>query len=138
MTQQKVFEGGTTMAPLTLARLGAAVYVLWGIAHVAFAIFLYKAALAMPFSDLQGRLLQNAWNVFFLAIAVIGMAIAFNWRNSAWGYWINLTIASIADIGFIIFLIVPGHVRVFPPILVLLLWIIAAALTTAAYFGART
>jgi len=125
------------MAPLTLARLGAVVYVLWGIAHVAFAIVFYKAALAMPFSDVQGRLLQNAWNVFFLAIAVIGVAIAFNWRNNAWGYWINLAIASIGDVGFIIFLIVPGHVPVFPPILVLLLWIIAAALTTVAHFGAR-
>ncbi len=125
------------MAPLTLARLGAVVYVLWGIAHVAFAVVSYKAALAMPFSDVQGRLLQNAWNVFFLAIAVIGVAIAFNWRNNAWGYWINLAIASIGDIGFIIFLIVPGHVPVFPPILILLLWIIAAALTTVAQFGAR-
>ncbi len=124
------------MVPLTLARLGAVAYVLWGIAHVAFAVVFYKAALAMPFSDVQGRLLQNAWNVFFLAIAVIGVAIAFNWRNNAWGYWINLAIASIGDIGFIIFLIVPGHVPVFPPILLLLLWVIAAALTAAAHFGA--
>lgn len=125
------------MAPLTLARLGAVVYVLWGIAHVAFAIYFYTAASAMPFSDVQGRLLQNAWNIFFLAIAVIGVAIVFNWRNNEWGYWINLAIASVGDIGFVVFLMLPGHVPFFPPILVLFLWIAAATLTTAANFAAR-
>ena len=77
------------MAALTLARLGAGVYVLWGVAHLAFAVVFYRAALAMPFSDVQGRLLQNAWNIFFASVAVIAVAVASNWRNNAWGYWIG-------------------------------------------------
>ncbi len=125
------------MTPLILARLGTVAYVIWGLAHIVAAYSFYAAASAMPFSDVQGRLMQNAWNVFFAAVAVIGVAIAFNWRNSPWGYWTNLTIASVGDVGFIVFLMLPGHVPVFPPILVLVLWIIAAALTTVANFGAR-
>jgi hypothetical protein len=126
------------MAPLTLARLGAVAYVIWGVAHVAAAFSFYQAGMAMPFSDIQGRILQNAWNIFFLAIAVIAVAIAFNWRNNAWGYWINLTVASVGDVGFIIFLMLPGQFPVFPPILVLVLWIVAVALTTVAYRSGRT
>jgi hypothetical protein len=138
MTQRDVLERGVGTTPLTSARVGAVVYVLWGVVHVAFAIFSYKAALAMPFSDVQGRLLQNAWNIFFLGIAVIGVAMVFNWRNNSWGYWIHLATTSLGDIGFVIFLIVPGHVPLFPPVLILALWIIAASLTTAAHFGRRT
>lgn len=135
MVQRDALDRGTKTRPLTLARVGAGAYVLWGLAHVGAAYAFYKAALAMPFSDVQGRLMQNAWNIFFAAVAVMAVAVVLNWRNDIRGYWINLVVASVADVGFVVFLMLPGHVPVWPPILVLVLWILGAAFTTVARFG---
>ncbi len=80
----------------------------------------------------QAKLLQGAWNLLFFALASILIAVFFNWRNSRLGYWINLSVVSVADIGFLIFVFFPGYAPVIPGIFGPVLWITAAILTTIA------
>jgi hypothetical protein len=56
-----------------------------------------------------------------------------NLRNSAWGYWINLGIISLADMGFILFVLLPGYVPIWPGILGPFFWVAGWAFTTHAY-----
>ena len=44
-----------------------------------------------------------------LALLAIGIAVVLNWRNSLVGYWLNLFIVGITDIGFILLLLIPGY-----------------------------
>jgi hypothetical protein len=54
----------------------------------------------------QGRVLQDAWNLLFFSIIAISVAATLNWRNSVWGYWINFATLGIADTGLIFFVLV--------------------------------
>jgi hypothetical protein len=46
------------------------------------------------------------------------------------GYWLNLVIVSIADLGFIIFVLFPGDIPIFPGILGPVFWISAVVFST--------
>ena len=111
------------MIPLT-ARLGAIAFALWGLLHIAgggailaalaespasgFAVYL---GAAQAYDPLAGQIL--AYLAFVLCasgIAVVGVAILLNWRNSALGLAINTGIAGVLDLGLIVFLALPGFV----------------------------
>ena len=63
-----------------------------------------------------GRLLQSAWNLIAFAVASIVVGLALNWTGDEIGYWVNLSIISVTDIGFILFVLVPGYVPIIPGI----------------------
>ena len=92
------------------ARLGAACYVLWGLLHYSVAYHAYQSALGLPPSMAQGRLFQNAFYLFCFATAAIVIAVSLNWRNSRAGFWANALLVGIADVPFILFVLVPGYV----------------------------
>src|SRR5690348_7015355 len=72
----------------------------------------------------QGRVLQDAWNLLFFSIIAISVAATLNWRNSVWGYWINFATVGIADTGFIFLVLVPGYTPVWPSILGPVFWVL--------------
>ena len=76
------------------------------------------------------------WNLLFFGAAAIALALTLNLRNSAWGYWINLGIISLADTGFILFVLLPGYVPIWPGILGPFFWVAGWAFTTHAYMCA--
>ena len=80
----------------------------------------------------QGRLFEDAWNLLFFSIIAIFVAATLNWRNSVWGYWINLAAVGIADTGFIFFVLVPGYTPVWPSILGPVFWVLATIFSTIA------
>jgi hypothetical protein len=84
----------------------------------------------------QGRIYQNAWNLAYFAIFVTVIAVAYNWKNSSSGYWLNLVTASITDIGFILFILVPGYLPLRPGILGPALWILAIIFSTLGIISA--
>jgi hypothetical protein len=55
-----------------------------------------------------------------------------NIRNSKWGYWTNLGVTSLADTGFILFVLVPGYAPTWPGILGPVFWVAGWAFTTLA------
>jgi hypothetical protein len=80
-----------------LARIGAVLYVLWGLVHYNAAYGVYQFAQSTPLTIEYGRLEQLA---FYLAsFATAGIVLAtLNWRNSPLGFWCNAVIVGVGDI----------------------------------------
>lgn len=66
----------------------------------------------------------------FFSIIAIAVAVTLNWKNSIWGYWINFITVGIADTGFVLFVILPGHMPVWPGILGPVIWVLAVIFST--------
>ena len=115
------------------AKIGAVAYVLWGLLHLKAAQLVWQAGQAMEAGYIQGRVLQLSWDLLVFAMIGIAVAIGMNWKNSRCGYWLNLVIISAADIGFILFVLLPGHVPMNPGALGPFLWSLAVVVTTRGY-----
>jgi hypothetical protein len=114
------------------AKLGAVLYVCWGLLHFTAAYGVLKLAQNSPGAMAQARLMQTAFYLAAFAAAAIIFAIALNWRNDRFGFWVNAVIVGIADIPFILFVLVPGNVPWWPGLLGPLLWIAAFFFTALA------
>jgi len=119
------------------AKLGSVTYILWGILHIEAARKVYLLGQTLDPGMLQGRIFQDAWNLLFFAIFAIVVAIFFNWKNSRLGYWMNLTVVSAGDIGYIVFVLAPGYVPLMPGALGPILWILAVLFSTIGIVRAR-
>lgn len=108
-------------------RLGAILYILWGLLHLVAAWRGYQLGAEQEPSLVQSRLYQGAWNMAILALLTIAIALIFNWRNSKFGYWLNLFTVSATDIGFIVLLLIPGYsTDIIGPVL----WILGLVFTS--------
>ena len=119
------------------ARGGAIVYVLWGILHLEAARRVYGLGQTLDAGMVQARIFQDAWNLLFFALFGIVVAMVYNWKNSRMGFWLNATVISAGDIGFILALLIPGYLPWVPAGLGPLLWIIALALTAAGTYSRK-
>ncbi|MFB7574227.1 hypothetical protein [Streptomyces sp. NPDC056165] len=108
------------------AKMGAVFFVIWGIVHINAAYDLLKLGQSLHPGMVQARIFQDAWNILMGAIIVIIIAVTMNWRNSRTGFWINLTLVSLLDIPFILFVIVPGYAPLWPGLQGPIAWVIAA------------
>ncbi|NKC16678.1 MAG: hypothetical protein GKR94_32140 [Gammaproteobacteria bacterium] len=117
---------------MTLARTASIIYILWGLLHVVAAFKVYTLGQSLEPSMLQGRIFQNAWNLLFFAIFGTVVAIKLNWKNSKLGYWLNCIVVSAGDIGFVLFVLVPGYLPIIPGALGPILWLVALAISTVA------
>jgi hypothetical protein len=117
------------------AKLAAITYVLWGVLHVVAAYKVYLVGQSLDPGMVQGRIFQNAWNLLFFALFGIAVAVTLNWKNHSLGYWLNLIAVSFGDIGFIIFILMPGYLPIMPGALGPILWIVALTLSTIAILG---
>jgi hypothetical protein len=136
---------------MTAHRLGAVAYILWGIMHIMFAIQIFMlnigdstyavvqniysdtGAISTPeeLGDVIGALMnQHAWNLLWFGAFAAVVGALYNWRNSIAGYWGNLAIVSLADIGFIFAILLPGYVDLMVGIWGPILWIIASVFST--------
>ena len=109
---------------------GALLYILWGLLHLFAAFQVFKLGATLEKGMVKGRIYQHALNLACFAILVIGIAVVYNWENSPLGYWLNLVLASITDIGFIIYILVPGYLPLRPGILGPVLWVLATIFST--------
>lgn len=119
------------------AGLGAAAYFAWGALHLLAAVNAFNFAGSMEAGLVQGRLLQGAFYVAIFAVIAVVVAAGFNWRNSRPGYWINLVTVSAADIPFVLFIVLPGHMTGVEAMLGPSLWLAGAAFSTIALATAR-
>ena len=120
------------------AKLGSITYVLWGVLHIEAARKVYVLGQTLDSGMVQGRIFQDAWNLLFFAIFGIVVAIFLNWKNSRLGYWLNLIVVSVGDIGFIIFLLMPGYIPFIPGALGPILWVLAAFFSTVGIMSASS
>ena len=115
------------------ARMGAIAYVLWGLLHLQAARLVYMLGDSLEPGMVQGRIYQDAFNLLFFALFGIAVAVMLNWKNSRSGYWLNLIVISAADIGFIVYVLLPGYVPLVPGGLGPLLWILAVVFSTLGF-----
>src|SRR2546428_4528033 len=113
-----------------IARLGAVFYVLWGLVHYIGAYSVYELAYSIQASMEQGRLLQLCFYLVSFATASIVLALVLNWRNDRFGFWLTGIVVGIADVPFILFVLLPGYAPWWPGVLGPALWI-AALICTA-------
>jgi hypothetical protein len=118
------------------AKLGAALYVCWGLLHFPAAYDVYELAQNSPATMAQGRLMQLAFYLAAFATTAIVLAITLNWRNDRFGFWANGVIIGIADIPFILFVLIPGHTPWWPGLLGPVLWVAAFFFTGLARMSA--
>jgi hypothetical protein len=116
-----------------LSIAGAACYTLWGFLHLQAAYAVYQAGAALEPGMARGRVFQDAWNLLFFGVTAITVALTLNIRNSAWGYWINLSVLALADTGLILFVLVPGYMPLWPGLAGPVLWVLGFIFTTFAY-----
>ncbi len=120
------------------ARVGAVFYILWGILHLIVAKKVYLFGQTLEPGMVQGRISQDAFYLLFFAIFGLVVAITLNWKNSKSGYWLNCVIVSFADIGFIIAILIPGYLPLFPGLIGPILWLAALMFTTIGMFKRNT
>jgi hypothetical protein len=118
-----------------MVQIGAILYFLWALLHLYAAFLVYKLGTRQPAGMVRGRVYQGAWNLAFFAVAVGVVAVAYNWHNSPMGYWLNLLMTSVTDIGFIVFILAPGYLPLRPGSLGPVLWILALVFSTWAYLS---
>jgi hypothetical protein len=117
------------------ARLGAVLYLCWGLLHFTAAYGVLKLAQNSPATMAQGRLMQTAFYLAAFAAAAIILAITLNWRNDRFGFWVNAVTVGVADMPFILFVLVPAYVPWWPGLLGPILWIAALSFTAVARVG---
>lgn len=114
-------------------RTGAIFYALWGALHVAGGIALLSEAStngadkmlrsmnngltpggipAIPPGIADGLAEFHAFNLAWIGLVVTVVAITMNWKNSRTGYWLNLAVVAAADIGLILFMVIPGYMSI--------------------------
>ncbi len=113
-------------------KIGATLYILWGLLHVKASIATYQLGMTLEPGIVQGRVFQDAWNLAFFAIAVSVTAVLLNWKNSRLGFWLNFSLATVTDLGFIIHVLVPGYIPIVPGIAGPVLWVLAVIFTAIA------
>ena len=114
-------------------RIGAVFYILWSLLHLMAA---WKVAgLAADLDGMvQARIMQDAW--FLGGSAVFGstVAILWNWHNHPTGYWLNLLVLGFTDVSFVVLVVAPGHLPLFPHgVLGPTLYLVAAIATTVGF-----
>jgi len=107
-------------------------FIIWACLHFVAAYSVYVLGRSLDSSIVQGRVFQDAWNLLFFSIIAISVAPTLNWRDSAWGYWINFVTLGIADTGFIFSVLVPGYSPVWPGVLGPVFWVLATIFSTIA------
>jgi hypothetical protein len=115
-----------------MAQIGAIFYILWGILHIFAAFQVYKLGSRQAAGMVQGRVYQSAWNLAFSAVFIGVVAVFFNWSNTALGYWLNLVMATVTDVGFILFVLRPGYLPLKAGLPGPVLWLLALAFSTLA------
>lgn len=133
-------------------KTGAVFYILWGVMHVMLGFMMLSkfrardasGMLAMVATGPQagdpsaalpavavGLLRQHAWNLIVFGAVSTGVAVRMNWRNDRAGYWFNLGLVSLADLGFIFMILLPGYMAASGAALVgPLLWLAAGVSST--------
>ena len=110
--------------------LGASFYLLWAALHIQAGLAVVRLGDKTAAGMTQGRIYQDAWTLLVAAgvvIAASGLAI---WRRPRAAYWVNLAVATVTDVGFIVFILLPGYMPLWPGLQGPVSWILGALFAT--------
>ncbi len=144
-----------TDATKRLWKVGAGLYVAWGVLHIVVgAIPLARFAASGPASMLSffeldvatvdGPMLhashliaEHAAELIGFGVMAVIVAVALVAKGRALGYWLNAVVLGIVDLAFVLGEIVPGHVSAVETGIGPLLYVAALAVTTVAVLRER-
>ncbi len=108
--------------------------------HFEAALNIYAASVSVPpeLEALGGRIFQSAWNAYWVAVISIMVAAFYNWKNRPLGYWINLIMVSLSNLGFIFAVLIPGYVPFEKGLVGPAVWVLAVIFTTIGYQRQRS
>ena len=110
--------------------LSAVLWVIWGLVHALAGILVLSGSTAEgfqaiadavdgelllgPYHEAVGAVLsQHAWNLLWFGIVTIVGGI-FIGRKNRTAIWVTAMVGGLADLGYFVFLDLPGHVLFFP------------------------
>ncbi|MEM7024730.1 MAG: hypothetical protein AAF637_19445 [Pseudomonadota bacterium] len=119
-----------TNAHRTTLKVAAALWVIWGLVHILAAVLIVPAEpqtairsildgvdparLAAQYpAELSGILSQHGWNLGWFGIATIVGAV-FIWRGNLTAVWVTGLIGGLADLGYFLFIDLPGYANFIP------------------------
>jgi hypothetical protein len=111
-------------------KIGAAFYILWGVLHLLGALNGFRLAGDLDPGLIQGKLFQHAWNTGLFGAFGLTVAVLLNWKNSRTGYWLNLLVLGVTDLGYVLFVVLPGYVSPVEGWSGPVLWLLGAVFTT--------
>jgi hypothetical protein len=126
MTAVSPVAGASNVA----AKIGAVFFVLWGLLHLYAAKATHAFVQPMPSGGTRGRLMELVLIMLLAGLIAVVVGAWLNWKNSSIGYWINVTVLSVVDIGFVFGVLLPGYAPMIPGALGPLLWIVALVFST--------
>lgn len=109
---------------MKFAKVGAVLFVLWGLLHILGGAIILMAVgespaqgyaiyqeSSTPYSELAGAVLGYlAYSFIWIAVVVTVIGIRYNWNNSEQGLMLNTALVGLTDLGLVIFLVLPGFV----------------------------
>ncbi|MEM9148729.1 MAG: hypothetical protein AAGC57_21485 [Pseudomonadota bacterium] len=137
------------MIPLhsTLLKIAAGLWVVWGLVHMLAGVIVLSAdavgavqaiadavdpaQLAGDYPDAAGGILnQHGWNLLWFGVVTL-VGGAFIWRRNMTAIWVTALVGGLADLGYFLFLDLPGFVNFMPGTLMTL--VSSAAILLSGY-----
>ncbi|MEN1728619.1 MAG: hypothetical protein AAGJ52_09265 [Pseudomonadota bacterium] len=111
-------------------RLATLLWIVWGLVHILAGIIILSsdasagfaavadavdsAALAADYHPAVGGILkQHGFNLLWIG-TVTFIGAFFIWRGQATAIWVTALVGGLADVGYLLFVDLPGYVRFFP------------------------
>jgi hypothetical protein len=110
--------------------LGALFYLVWGALHIQAGLAVIGLGDRTAAGMAQARIYQDAWTLLVAAAVVIVVSGLTLWRSSMTGYWVNLVVATVTDVGFIVLVLVPGYLPLWPGLQGPVSWIMGMSFAT--------
>jgi hypothetical protein len=119
-----------TQTNATFLKIAAVLWVVWGLVHILAGVIILSsdatgavqavadavdpATLVRDYPAAAGAILnQHGWNLGWIGIATLigGVLI---WRQNMTAIWVSAMVGGLADVGYFVFLDLPGYVNFMP------------------------
>lgn len=131
-----------------VGRASAIAFLLWGLLHMAgggamlaslasdgpvgyLSLVATGPAAGTPSGVSDGTasiLAYHAFNLFFIGATVAALALSVQWRGRTWGFVLNAALVTGIDAGLLLFMVMPGSMRLVDALPGAVLWLIGVGL----------
>lgn len=119
-----------TQTHMTMLKIAAVLWVIWGLVHLLAGVLVLTADATGGFQAIAdgiapetlvadyapavgGVLNQHGWNLGWFGVATVIGAV-FIWRANMTAVWVTGMVGGLADLGYLLFVDIPGYVNFFP------------------------
>ncbi len=114
----------------TALKIAAVLWVIWGLIHMLAGVMTIAQGPSLGFAAIAdavdptllvaeyhpavaGVLNQHGFNLLWIGVVTI-VGAAFIWRGNMTAIWVTAMVGGLADVGYLLFVDVPGYVNFFP------------------------